>query len=127
MTIGPCWAARFRRSSLAHDQRPNTDCRGCFSTSFWTGNSCRWFPRGRPAARRFYTLGKHGVRVLVEQLGYGPGDLRWSRRSRLSWQFLEHTLQINDVRVAITLAARALGWVLADWQDEGVLGRTRTM
>jgi hypothetical protein len=73
-------------------------------------------PASSPAV---YTLGKRGAAVLVDSFGLDRSDIRLPK-GRFSWQFIEHVLTINDVRVAITLATQANGWLLEEWQDETV-------
>jgi hypothetical protein len=71
-------------------------------------------PASSPA---IYTLGKRGVKVLVDTFDYDRSHIRLPK-GNFSWQFIEHQLAINDVRIAVTLAAAANGWTLEEWQDE---------
>lgn len=69
-----------------------------------------------------YTLGKQGTDVLRQVLDCGPEGIR--RRlggKELSPLFLEHLLAINDVRVAVTVAARENGYTLETWLDDAQL------
>lgn len=70
------------------------------------------------STQAIYTIGKRGAQLLVDTYGYDRSDLRLPKRSSFSWIFLEHVLKVNDVRVAIALAARLNGWQLAEWRDE---------
>jgi hypothetical protein len=65
-----------------------------------------------------YTIGKRGAQTLVERYGYERGDLRLPKRGTLGWHLVEHLLAVNDVRVAITCAARQDGLTLETWLDE---------
>lgn len=78
-------------------------------------------PASSPAV---YTLGKRGVQVLVDELGYDRSDLRLPKRATFAWQFIEHLLKINAVRVAVTIAASHNGWTLETWYDEPVFRAT---
>jgi hypothetical protein len=73
-------------------------------------------PASSPA---IYTLDKRGVQVVIETFGYSLKQLRLPK-GKFSWQFVEHLLKINDVRVAVALAARANGFTLEEWRDETV-------
>jgi hypothetical protein len=67
-----------------------------------------------------YLIDKRGIELLRGELGYEIA--RWqSEDKRIGQQFLEHTLAVNDVRVAITLAARQLGYELLTWKSEAEL------
>lgn len=71
------------------------------------------------AAPAIYTLGKRGAHVLVERFGFDRSDIKLPRRAALGWHTVEHTLRINDVRIAILLAAQEHDWQLLEWRDEG--------
>lgn len=65
-----------------------------------------------------YMLDKRGAELLRMEFGYD--DITWTTKSNdVGQQFLEHTLAINDVRVAVTLACRQLdGCDLLEWRSE---------
>lgn len=65
-----------------------------------------------------YMLDKRGAELLRMEFGYD--DIAWTTKSNdVGQQFLEHTLAINDVRVAVTLACRQLdGFELLEWRSE---------
>ena len=65
-----------------------------------------------------YTVGKRGAQVLVETFGYERSQLRLPKRATLGWHLVEHLLKVNDVRVAVMLAARQDGITLETWLDE---------
>ena len=74
---------------------------------------------GLASSPALYTLGKRGVDVLRRVLDYGPKDIRKPPNNQeLSPLFLEHLLQINDFRVAVTVAARNLDYTLEKWLDD---------
>ncbi|MBI1280107.1 MAG: hypothetical protein GC179_18405 [Anaerolineaceae bacterium] len=67
-----------------------------------------------------YMLDRRGAELLRSDLGYD--DITWSSKSQNVGQpFLEHTLAINDVRVAVTVACRTHGYALFDWRSEADL------
>jgi hypothetical protein len=73
---------------------------------------------GGPASSPIlYTLGKRGAHLLLQACGYEPEQLHRFPK-RLPWRAVEHSLQINDVRIAITLACRAHNFTLETWLDE---------
>src|SRR5690606_14378157 len=74
---------------------------------------------GIASSPALYTLGKRGVDILRRTLDGGPKDIRKPPNHRaLSPLFLEHLLQINDFRVAVTVAAREQGYTLELWLDD---------
>ncbi|WP_119072032.1 replication-relaxation family protein [Aggregatilinea lenta] len=74
---------------------------------------------GLASSPALYVLGKRGVDVLRRVLDCGPKDIRKPPGNQeLSPLFLEHLLQINDFRLAVTLAARNLGYTLELWLDD---------
>ena len=76
--------------------------------------------RGSPAqGDLIYCLDHRGADLLAGARGDEPDG--WLRAHRLSPFFLEHTLRINDLRIAVTLAAEKLGWKPGDWLDEAAL------
>ncbi|HMN13339.1 MAG TPA: replication-relaxation family protein [Bellilinea sp.] len=74
---------------------------------------------GIASSPALYTLGKRGVDLLRRAVDGDPKDIRKPPDHReLSPLFLEHLLQINDFRVAVTVAARELGYTLELWLDD---------
>lgn len=74
---------------------------------------------GLASSPALYTLGKRGVDTLRRVLDCGPKDIRkLPNNQELSPLFLEHLLQINDFRVAVTMAAREQGYTLETWLDD---------
>ncbi len=72
-------------------------------------------PASNPAV---YTVGKRGLRVLIDRFGYDRSQLRRPKRALLSWQLLEHLLKVNDVRIIVTQAAALSGITVETWWDE---------
>lgn len=72
-------------------------------------------PASSPA---IYTLGKRGATVLVERFGYDRERLRLPKKGTIAWHQLEHLLKVNDIRLTITQAVTANGWILEEWRDE---------
>lgn len=67
-----------------------------------------------------YVLDRRGAELLRAERGYDK--LVWYGSSKqLRTDFLEHTLAINDVLVAVTLACRQLGYELETWHTESQL------
>lgn len=74
---------------------------------------------GLASSPALYTLGRRGADVLRRVLDCGPKDIRKPPNNQeLSPLFLEHLLQINDFRVAVTVAARVHGYTLERWVDD---------
>jgi hypothetical protein len=81
------------------------------------------------AWRPVYRLAEKGAEVVAGELGIAPKKLKyWGRGSdkdhrsdEVSQLFFEHTLQINDVRIAVTLAAKAKGFQVEKWLDDNQL------
>jgi len=73
--------------------------------------------RGEGRSPTLYVLDKRGAELLRTERGYD--DITWYASSRdLKADFLEHTLAINDILVAVTLACRREEYVLETWQTE---------
>lgn len=71
-----------------------------------------------------YFLDRHGAMYLAELAGCTVPELDWDRQEHeVGLQFLDHLLLSNDIRVAVTLAARTRGYTLMDWRDERTLRR----
>ncbi|MHB8625512.1 MAG: replication-relaxation family protein [Aggregatilineales bacterium] len=67
-----------------------------------------------------YTLAKRGIEVL--RVEYGKDIPQSTIRGRNTTpEFLEHTLAINDVRIAFTLACRIPGFTLVTWRGEAAM------
>jgi hypothetical protein len=79
--------------------------------------------RGAWAWRPVYRLDRKGAELVASGLGltarelpyWGKGDDKDHRATGVSQLFLNHTLAINDVRIAITQAAQARGYKVEKW------------
>ena len=59
---------------------------------------------------------------MAQESGIDRAQVHWRpKRSRVSSLFLEHTLQVNDVRIAVQLATTKHGLDLVQWIGEGEL------
>jgi hypothetical protein len=66
-----------------------------------------------------YVLDRRGAELLQANLGV---EVTWSKDlKQVTALFLEHTLAINTVRVAIAKACALQGWQLLTWQGENDL------
>jgi hypothetical protein len=75
---------------------------------------------GEGSSPTLYVLDKRGVDVL--RTHYGLDEITWYSSSKdLKAEFLEHTIAINDFRIAITVAAQAKGYELYKWVSESEL------
>ena len=76
-----------------------------------------------------YVLDKQGIALLRHE---GIEDFSGLPSKRGSSFFFEHTLAINDVRIAMSRACQERGWRVAEWRDENAMKadydrvRTRT-
>jgi hypothetical protein len=76
---------------------------------------------GHGSAPMIYFLDRRGARLLESE---GLEEVRWVRDgAERSLLFLDHTLAVNDVRVAIWVATRQGEIALTEWRDERALGR----
>jgi hypothetical protein len=67
-----------------------------------------------------YLIDKRGAEVLRAEFGYDV--IHWEASDNaVGLQFLEHTLTINDIRIAVTLACQQLDYTLLTWQGEADL------
>lgn len=76
-------------------------------------------PAGYGSAKRVYCLSERG-RDLVAFMhdGLDPSEIKWKRKyNEIEHYYLEHSLAINDIRVAFTVAAREKGFSL-EWIPE---------
>ena len=64
-----------------------------------------------------YTLGRRGVRLLIDAFAYEQNEVYRPRR-QFAWDTIDHLLRINNFRVAVAIAARARDWTLETWHDE---------
>ena len=84
----------------------------------------RWLPVefGEGMGKALYLLDRRGAEAVASHLGIDLPGLHWSpSHNRVSFPFLEHTLMVNDVRIAASLAANRLGHPLEGWVPEDEL------
>lgn len=63
-----------------------------------------------------YCLDRKGAELIAREEGI---EVNWRPKDKkLSPFFLQHTLRVNDFRIAVTLAAKQRGWALLEWVDE---------
>jgi hypothetical protein len=68
-----------------------------------------------------YVLDRRGAELLRNDFGYDEGALNWSRNRRFTHQFLDHTLGLSEIRLAIALSCREHDCQLKTWLDENAL------
>jgi hypothetical protein len=81
---------------------------------------------GYGSTKRVYCLSERG-RDLIAFMhdGMDPKQIKWKRKyNDVEIYYLEHTLAINDVRVAFSLASRKLGYLM-DWIPEWELKKLK--
>ena len=77
---------------------------------------------GQGMGQALYLLDRRGAETIAQRVGIDVPSLQWTpSHNRVSFPFLEHTLMINDVRIALSLAARGLGYPLERWIPEDEL------
>ena len=82
-------------------------------------------PFGR--GKTVYCLDERGSDLIAAELGIDRGDIDWKpRHARIGSYFMEHTLAVNDVRIALELACRKTGSRIGEWADEQDLKRAHT-
>ncbi len=75
---------------------------------------------GEGRSPTLYVLDRRGAELLRVERGYD--DLSgYTTRRTLKTDFIEHTLAINDVMVAVTAACRQQAFTLEQWQTESQL------
>lgn len=71
-----------------------------------------------------YFLDKKGAALVASVEGQTLEQLDWDRKDNtVSQLFLDHLLATNNVRIAITTAARDQNWVIETWLDDKTLKR----
>ena len=74
---------------------------------------------GQGSAQALYMLATRGATLVAEERGLDLAEIGWRRcHNRVSSPFLEHTLMINDVRLAVELASREQQWAIETWLPE---------
>ena len=70
------------------------------------------------SSRTLYTLGERGAAAVAQATDTDPRDIYRPKGGVYAWKFIEHTLAINDFRVAVIVAARNNGFQIEEWLDE---------
>jgi hypothetical protein len=66
-----------------------------------------------------YFLDTKGAQLLAELAEVELDELDWNpKHNDANHSFLEHLMATNNVRVAVTVAARRLGWSIGKWIDD---------
>ena len=74
---------------------------------------------GQGSGQALYLLGGRGAGLVAAQLGVDVAEIGWRRtHNHVGSPFLEHTLMINDVRLAVEAAASQHGYQIAAWLRE---------
>ncbi len=61
---------------------------------------------GQGSGQALYLLGGRGAALVAAQLGVDVAEIGWRRtHNHVSSPFLEHTLMVNDIRLAVEAAA----------------------
>lgn len=68
-----------------------------------------------------YQIDRRGAELLQKEFSYEKEDLRYSHKAGLSYRFLEHTLGLSEIHLAVELSCRRHGLELREWQDEKAL------
>ena len=68
-----------------------------------------------------YVLDKRGAELLQNEFGYDSESLRSPRRQSLTHQFLDHTLGLSEIRLAVARSCREHNCELKTWLDENTL------
>ena len=81
---------------------------------------------GQGMGQAIYLLGRRGVYLMARKSEGHSQTARWRNASHtVRSPFLEHTLQVNDVRIAFTLGARRVGCRLERWVRDDELKAAR--
>jgi hypothetical protein len=74
---------------------------------------------GQGSGQALYLLGGRGAGLVAAQLGVDVAELGWRRtHNHVTSPFLEHTLMVNDVRLAVEAAASQQGYQVETWLRE---------
>lgn len=65
-----------------------------------------------------YILDRTGIELLRR---HGIEDFAWQPDKTISSMYIEHTLAINEVRIAVNLGCQARGWTTGRWLSEAEL------
>lgn len=74
---------------------------------------------GEGREQAIYSLDERGADLIAVEKDIDRGDIQWrGKDNQASFLFLNHTLHINDFRIAMTLAAKEQGHQVTRWLDE---------
>ena len=80
---------------------------------------------GQGSGQALYLLGGRGASLVADQLGLDLAETGWRRsQNHVSSLFLEHTLMVNEVRLAVELACQHDGHTIEVWLREDALRAT---
>ena len=80
---------------------------------------------GQGSSQYLYMLASRGAQLVADRLGVDLAEIGWKRsQNHASSLFLDHTLMVNDVRIAVELAARRQGDRVQRWITEDELKRS---
>jgi len=88
----------------------------------------RWCPveYGQGSGRALYLMGNRGLQLLTQRLGNMPQATSYRIvRKTVRSPFLEHTLAVNDVRIAFSIAAQRERYGIQKWVREDDLKAAR--
>lgn len=77
---------------------------------------------GQGSGQALYLLGGRGASLLADRWGLDPARIGWRRsQNHVSSPFLEHSLMVNEVRLAVELACQRDGYSIEAWLREDEL------
>lgn len=66
-----------------------------------------------------YTLAPRGAQTLTDVYSYEHQDIHVPKKA-FAWNYVAHLLAVNDIRIAVMLAAAAQAWSIEQWEAEHV-------
>ena len=87
----------------------------------------RWLPvaYGQGMSQAIYLLDERGAELVAERQGSDRSQVHWrAAHNHIGSPFLEHSLMINDARIAFTTAAQKSGYQVDKWVGEAALKAT---
>ena len=75
--------------------------------------------RGEGSRPHIYALDRAGAQILSDEIGIDPSELDWRpKNAEENYPFMQHLLDTNDFRIALTLACEDRNVFLVSWTDE---------